>query len=307
MKKLIIILGALGASVSAPLFRLSSAPSMIVVLYRVVIAALLMVPAALGFRRDELKALHKKDLLLCLLSGLFLGLHFTCYFESLKFTSISSSVVLVDTEVFFVAFMLLFIFHEKIPGKAWIGIVLAFIGSVVIAMTDAGSGPDVLKGDLLALSGALFMAIYTMIGRSVRTRVSTTTYTFFVYLSAALTVLLIVLFSKTPVTGYAPVNWLVALGMAVFCTLLGHSVFSWGLKYESAAFISAAKLLEPVFASILGILLFREIPKLSVVIGGLIVIAGLYVYTRFSSGSPAGSGRCRERNHSCNITENPLQ
>lgn len=282
MKKMIIILGALGASVSAPLFRFATAPSMVVVLYRVVIAALLLLPPALAFRREELKTLAKKDLLLCVLSGLFLGLHFTCYFESLKFTSIASSVVLVDTEVFFVAFMLLFLFHEKIPAKAWIGIVLAFAGSVVIAMADAGSGPDVLKGDLLALSGAAFMAVYTMIGRTCRKRISTTAYTSLVYASAAVTVLLIVLFSGTPVGGYAPVNWLVALGMAVFCTLLGHSVFSWGLKYESAAFISAAKLLEPVFASILGILLFREIPGPYVIAGGLVVILGLFLYTRFS-------------------------
>ncbi len=76
--------------------------------------------------------------------------------------------------------------------------------------------------------------------------------------------------------------------MAVFCTLPGHSVFSWGLKYESAAFISAAKLLEPVFAGILGALLFREIPKTQVIVGGCVVILGVYVYSRFSE-SAAGT------------------
>ena len=256
---------------------------MILVLYRVTIASLLLLPAVLISRREEMRCLAKRDLFLCVLSGLFLGLHFSCYFESLRFTSIASSVVLVDTEVFFVAFMLLFLFHEKIPGRAWIGIIAAFIGSVIIAMSDAGSGSDVLKGDLYALSGALFLAVYTMIGKVCRKNVSTTSYTFLVYFTAGITVLIILLILKIPLIGYEPVNWLSALGLAVFCTLLGHSIFSWGLKYESAAFISAVKLLEPCFASILGILLFREIPKWTVVVGGLIVIFGLFIYTRFSA------------------------
>ncbi|MBO5503643.1 MAG: DMT family transporter, partial [Lachnospiraceae bacterium] len=128
----------------------------------------------------------------------------------------------------------------------------------------------------------LCMAVYTMIGRTCRQRITTNTYTFLVYLSAGITVLVILLFSGQPLLGYEPVNWLTALGMALFCTLLGHSVFSWGLKYESAAFISTAKLLEPVFASILGVLLFREIPSLPVIVGGCVVILGLFIYTRFS-------------------------
>lgn len=157
------------------------------------------------------------------------------------------------------------------------------MGSLLIALSDAGSGDNILLGDLIALAGAACMAVYTMIGKVCRRSISTTTYTFLVYLSASVTVLIILLCSGTPVFGYEPVNWLTAAGMAVFCTLLGHSVFSWGLKYESAAFISTAKLLEPVFAAILGLLLFKEIPKNQVILGGSFVILGVYVYSHFSA------------------------
>lgn len=282
MKKFIIILGVVGVSFSAPFIRISTAPSMVLVLYRVLIAALLLLPYELLCNREELLAIDKKSLLLCLLSGCFLGLHFTCYFESIRYTSIASAVALVDTEVFFLAFMMFFIFRERIPGKAWIGIVLTFSGSLLIAMSDARGGDHILLGDLIALAGAACMAIYTMIGRACRKSLTTTTYTFFVYSFAALTVLIILLCTKTPLFGYGAINWLCALGMAVFCTLLGHSVFSWGLKYESPAFISTAKLLEPVFAGILGVLLFKEIPKMQVIIGGCIIILGVYIYSRFS-------------------------
>ncbi len=127
------------------------------------------------------------------------------------------------------------------------------------------------------------MAVYTIIGKACRKSISTTTYTFLVYLSAAVTVLAMLLCAGTPALGYETVNWLTAAGMAVFCTLLGHSVFSWGLKYESAAFVSTAKLLEPVFAAILGLLLFREVPARQVMLGGGFVILGVYLYSRFSA------------------------
>ena len=283
MKKLLIILGVVGVSLSAPLIRISTAPSMVLVLYRVALAAILLLPYAMIRSRAELRELKKKELLLCLISGAFLGLHFCCYFEALRFTSIASAVVLVDTEVFFVAFLLLFLFRERISKPAWLGILITFAGSVVIAASDAGNGSNALLGDLIALAGAACMAVYTIIGKTCRQRITTTAYTVLVYLSAAVTVLVILLCSGVPISGYGPVNWLSALGMAVFCTLLGHSVFSWGLKYESAAFISTAKLLEPVFASLLGILLFREIPKTSVVLGGCIVILGVFLCTVFST------------------------
>ena len=222
---------------------------------------------------------------LCLLSGLFLGLHFTFYFESLRHTSIASAVALVDTEVFFVAFMMLLLFRETIPVRAWLGILLTFAGSLLIALSDAAGGDNILIGDLIALAGAASMAIYTIIGKICRKEITTTAYTMLVYSSAAATVLIVLLFKGTPVLGYEPINWLTGLGMAVFCTLLGHSVFSWGLKYESAAFISTVKLLEPVFAAILGVILFREIPEPMVMIGGCIIILGVSVYSKYAESS----------------------
>ncbi len=81
-------------------------------------------------------------------------------------------------------------------------------------------------------------------------------------------------------TGWGPVNLLAGLGMAVFCTLLGHSVFSWGLKYLPPAFISTTNLLEPVLASIWGLLLFGEQPGLLVVLGGGMILLGIALYSR---------------------------
>lgn len=278
-KKLIIILAVAGVSLSAIFVRYANAPSTVLVFYRVSIAAICLFPVVILKHRSELKALCIKSLLLCSISGIFLGLHFAAYFESIKHTSIASSVVLVDTEVFFVAIAMFVLYREKISKKGLIGIGITFIGSVIVAMGDSGEGSNVLYGDLLAISGAAFMAVYTMIGKVCRKSMSTTVYTFFVYLVSGITVAIISVFNGDALFGYEPVNYLTALGLAIFCTLLGHSVFSWGLKYISASFISTAKLLEPVFASILGLIIFTQQPKTTAIIGGIIILAGIYTYT----------------------------
>ena len=282
MKRLIVLLGVAGTSLSAVLVRWSTAPSLVLVLYRMLFASLLLAPAVFLRNREELKTLARRDLLLCLASGVFLGFHFAAYFSALRYTAIASAVLLVDLEVFFVALCTVLLFRQKLPGLAWVAIVLTFAGSVLVAFADTGTGSDPLRGNLTALAGAFCMAVYTMIGAVCRKRVSTSVYTFLVYTCAALTVLAAALVSGTPLTGHSAVNYLTALGMTVFCTLLGHSVFSWGLKYLPAAFISTVKLMEPVFASVWGLLLFREVPGWMVITGGAIIIFGIALYGRVS-------------------------
>lgn len=280
MKRLIVLLGVLGVSASSVLVRLSTAPSLILVFYRVGMATLLLAPWVWLHHRQEVKNLSAREVLLCLGSGSALGLHFSAYFESLRYTSIASSVVLVDTEVLFVALIGMLLFRKKLSARAWLAVAMALGGSVIIAMADTAAGSDALRGDALALAGALFVAIYTMIGAVCRKSISTTVYTFLVYLAASLTVLVIAAAGGQAITGYGSINYLTGFGMAILCTLMGHSVFSWGLKYLPPAFISTAKLLEPVFASLLGLVLFREIPGTLTILGGIIIIIAIALYSR---------------------------
>ena len=283
MKQLTVLLGVAGVSLSAVLVRWSTAPSLVLVLYRMCFAAALLAPYTLLRRREELRALTRREVLACLVSGVFLGLHFAAYFESLRWTSIASSVVLVDTEVLFVALAAGLVLGRRLSRRAWLAVLLAFGGSVVIALADTAAGSGAVRGDLMALAGAACMAVYTVIGAVCRKTISTAVYTFLVYLSAAAAVLVIALAGGWPLAGYGAVNFGTALGMAVFCTLLGHSVFSWGLKYLPPAFISTAKLLEPVFASVWGLLFFRERPGLPVMLGGLVILLGMGLYQTSAS------------------------
>lgn len=282
IKKLIIILGVAGCSLSAILVRFSDASSTILVFYRMLFSVLLLLPVMLSGKIKEYKYVGKKHLFLCAISGLFLGAHFICYFEGLKHTSIASCVSLVDTEVFFVALGGTLFLKEKLSKKGWMCIFITFVGSIVVAAGDMTGGG--ILGDILALSGAVCSCIYTLIGRKVRTFMSTTAYTWIVYFFAGIVVFIVTMANGDYIVPISVRNVLAGLGLAVFCTLLGHSIFSWGLKYEKASFVSAAKLLEPFFSSVIGIFVFGEIPSFSSVLGGCMIILGIIFLCKQNAG-----------------------
>lgn len=279
MKQLIVLLGVIGGSLSAVFVRLSTAPSPVLVVYRMLFTVLLLTPTAWR-HRAECRALPPRMWGLCAASGVALGLHFATFFEAVKTTSIAASTVLTDMEVLFVALATILVFHRRISPRAWAAILLAFGGAVVIALADTTGGAGSLGGDLLALLSAMLIAAYTTIGSVCRRTMSTTVYTYAVYLVSAVTVLVLCLAGGTPLVGWGTENLATSFGMAVCCTLLGHSIFSWGLKYFAPSFVSTIRLLDCVFSALWGVLLFGERPGLLVLLGGVITIGGVALYSR---------------------------
>lgn len=274
--KITVLLGVVGVSLSAVFVRLSDAPVLVLVFYRLGFAALFMTVPGIKAIISEKDNFTKKDIICAVISGVFLALHFNAYFTAVKTTCIAAAVALTDIEVFFVSSAMIFFLHEKISKTAWTGIAVTFFGSMVITYGDGIKGGN-LAGDLWAISGAFFVAVYTLMGRICRRHMSTSSYTTVVYWVSSLTAAGLLAVQGISPFGYTVTNVLCGLGMTVFCTLLGHSVFSWALKTLNPAYVSTVKLLEPVISSIIGIFLFSEIPGPFAVIGAVFVIAGVYL------------------------------
>ncbi len=276
-----ILVGILGISLSSIFVKFSQAPSQVTAAWRLLWTVALMTPVALGRRgsRRELASLGGKLLGLSILSGLFLAIHFVLWFESLGHTTVASSTTIVCTEVIWVCLGWCLFLGGRLPGKAAAAIAVTLAGSVLIAWVDSGTGTG-LYGDLLALLAAVAVAVYTLIGRVVRERVSTTAYTYVVYSSCAAVLVLACLVQGISLAGFGPSPVWVGLALALCSTLLVHSVFSWYLKFFSPSFVSASKLCEPVVAGAIAAALFGEIPGAVQLLGGAMILGGVLWYSR---------------------------
>jgi len=269
-----LAVGIAGISFASILVRLSTAPAVTLAFYRMFLAAALLWPAAMAAQGSRGFWLREHGLAMAA-SGVFLAAHFYTWNLSLRYTSVASSVVLVDMHPLFVLAADVFLFRENISRRHVAGVFLAVLGSMVVGAGDFALGGRAFWGDLLAVAGALFVSVYLLIGRRVRQVVPALPYAVVVYGTAALVLAAASLAEHVPLWPYSTRDVLVFLGLAVIPTIFGHTIFNWALAVVPASLVSVTILGEPVGATILAAVLLHEWPGASQLAGGALILYGL--------------------------------
>lgn len=289
--------GILAASTASLFIRYAQrdVPSLVIAAYRLSLATLILSPFILASNRHELGHLKRRQIILMIMSGIFLAFHFAAWITSLEYTTVASSVVLVTTSPLWVALLSTIILKERLPGIAWIGICIALIGSVVVTggqVCQVQSGglvcpqlSDFIQGrafwgDFLALVGAWMAAGYLLVGRKLRAQITLGSYISIVYGTAAIVLIALVFAARQKLAGYPAVDYVWFLALALFPQLLGHSSFNWALRYLSAAYVSVNLLGEPIGSALLALVFLGEKPSLLEIAGGLLILCGIYVVSR---------------------------
>ena len=275
-------------------FAQRDAPSIVIAALRLTFATLMLAPIAITRHREELKSLTSRNLTLGLISGLFLALHFGTWISSLEYTSVASSVVFVSTGPLWVALLSPMLLNERLMRAAIIGLVLAFLGGTIVGLSDActwNNGlqcPDLdrlmqgraMWGNFLALVGAWAVSGYLILGRKLRAQMSLIPYIFVVYGMAAIGLVAAMFISGESPLGH-PVqaySWIFLL--AAFPQLIGHSTYNWALRYIPASLVAITTLIEPMGSAILAYFILRETPTRGVLLGGALILIGIYLASR---------------------------
>lgn len=275
-------------------FAQADAPSLVIAALRLTFATLVLAPLAIGRHRHELRALTRSDLLLALLSGLFLAAHFATWITSLEYTSVASSVVFVSTGPLWVALVSPLILKEHLARAAVAGLALALLGGTVIGLADAcvwNNGPvcpllsetlqgRAMWGNFLALVGAWTVSGYLVIGRKLRGGMSLIPYIFLVYGMGALTLLIVMFAAGQSPSGHTPIAYGWILLMALVPQLLGHSTYNWALRYLPASMVATANLGEPIGSAVLAFLILGESPTIVKILGAALILLGIYLASR---------------------------
>ena len=275
--------GVLAVSFAALFIRVADAHPTVIAFMRMALASIVLVTVWLATNREYPQA---QDIPYLIAAGICLALHFVTWIASFGMTSVASSVVLVTMQPLFVLAIYTFWFREKITSRELFGIALCLAGALSIAWSDMQTGGhNTLQGNALALSGAAFAALYFVFGKRVRQRLHILPYVSITYSIAAITLGLMVLIYRLPVGPFSLPTWGAFVGLALVCTVIGHSSFNYAIAYLPASTVSVATLGEPIGATLLAAVLLREAPTLGQIIGGAIIIAGIYVFSSKSQPS----------------------
>ena len=236
--------GILGIGSSGPLIALSSMPILSLIFWRNLGGSIATLPFALkhGVNRTGAKWAAA--------AGVVLALHFIGFFAAMRMTSVAAGTALVALQPIF-ASVLVKLTGGHIPPKAWLGMVVSFLGVILISGIDFTLDRRSFMGDIAAVVSALLAAIYMMWGSRAMKTLETTTYTTICYGVCALTALPIAIVSGSEIIHFELREWWILLGLIIGAQLLGHSMFNSALKRVSPEIVSLIVFFEVPVAAII--------------------------------------------------------
>lgn len=249
--------------------------------YRMYFAALLTAIPFLRTVAKDLQSFSRRNLLFLVAAGFFLALHFGTWTVSLAYIPVGRSVLLVTCHPIFTAIASRVFLGEAFSKRNLGASLVAFCGIVVILSESASEfskgGQNLLWGDLLAMAGAITIVGYIILGRRLRAETGLATYTTTVYTVTSIFLLVPALMADVWPWTLNATDYFWLLALAVVPTIGGHTVFNYLLKDVSASLISVAFLGEPLGASLLAWAIWGQVPSLFTLMGGLLVITGIYL------------------------------
>jgi drug/metabolite transporter (DMT)-like permease len=298
---LILALGVLAVSTAAVLVRWGTQGlstdsfgttvgfSMLLAAGRLSLAAIFLSPQLFYWPWPDLS---DRNLRYALLAGGALAAHFSLWFTSLSYTSVAASTTLVTTTPIWSALISYVWLQQTLKPRTMLGMGIALMGSALIGWGEptsaAASHP--LLGNALALAAAWAVSLYFLWSQCAQAAgLHLHRYALIAYSTAAILLLPMPLLLGVPYTGWPRTLYLAIVLLALIPQLVGHTSLNWGVRWLSPTWVTLLVLAEPVAASLFALLLFGEVPALSVVVGGAIVLMGLTIslwpYQRIGSGS----------------------
>lgn len=272
---LIIILGVISISFAGPVTSIIPLPAVAIAFIRLCFSFILLLPFFLiNFFKN--RKLDKNLLKYSMIASIFLAFHFIFWISSLKYTSVTSSVVLVTTNPLFVGIFSLLLLKEKPEKKLILSILIVLIGGIIIS-----SGENIterkLMGNLLALGGAVMASLYIITGRKARQDYSLVDYTTLLYFFTSTILLFATLISGNNIIGYNSRDYLLILFLAIVPQLLGHNAFNYALKYISSTLVAILILFEPIGATIISYFMFGYVPSINELLGSALILIGIII------------------------------
>lgn len=268
--------------------------------FRLVLAGMVSVPllfSASAGKSEWLQVtpeLSRKKRLQALWTITYLGflnviLNQGCYTVGLNYTSVSHSSVIIACAPILILLFSWALRLEPLTRRKIIGMMLAFAGAVAVGL-QAGSAGAGIAGDLLSFVAGIGFALYTVLGKRAVAVYSAIRLSLLSNIAGAVLVAPVaawqfVALARGGRLGTIGVGgWGSLIYMGVLASAVSYILYFWLLRYMTPASLGSATYLQPIGATLLGLLLLGETITLRLAIGGILVVAGVYVIETHSRG-----------------------
>jgi len=223
----------------------------------------------LKLKNQKLSLENSKDLVYLVLLGIIFAIHMVTFFYSAQLSTIAISLVTIYTYPLFVAILEPYLFKEKIKLKNVALALVALLG-VMLIVPEFKLENNIAKGVVFGLVSAFTFAVLLVSNKKYIKKYSSELLTFYQF-GVSVIVLLPFMFIESFKVTNQDIMMLFLVG-AVF-TVGGYNLLILGMKHIKAHRASIIATIEPVYGTILAILILGEVPELRTILGGIIVLA----------------------------------
>jgi drug/metabolite transporter (DMT)-like permease len=269
-----------GISWSAIFVRWAEVPGTASAFYRVLIAGAVLIPW--WWLRGASRPVPVRAGWIAVAGGVFFALDLALWNSAVLRTQAAVASILGNNTPFFVGMMSWLVFRRRPRASFWIGLGLALGGCLLIVGVDLGrgGGPGNVSGDLMALVASLFFAAYLITTERIRPQVDTLTFSTLAIAGSVATLFLVCLVLRTPLSGYPPRAWLAIAGLGIISQLVAYFALVYALGHLPATITSVGLLAQVPSTALLAMVLLGEPLSGLQMLGGAIVLAGIYVVNR---------------------------
>ena len=263
-------LGIIGIGTSGPLIAMSSMPVLTLIFWRNLGGSLITLPFAI--RHVRLKSDHE-GMKWAAIAGVILALHFYGFFLAMRMTTVAAGTAIVALQPIFAALFVKFS-GGLIPSRAWFGMIVSFLGVLLISGIDLQISLRSFLGDIAALISAALAALYMLAGSKALRTIETSTYTTICYFVCAMTALPMAIIAGNELLHFSAKQWWIVLGLIIGAQILGHTMFNSTLKRVSPAVVSLIVFFEVPVSSILAVWWLDQKPPLGIIPGIALILFG---------------------------------
>jgi drug/metabolite transporter (DMT)-like permease len=257
--------------------RWSSAPGPVTALYRMVIGVVAIAPLFIARRRARPGPLPGRGVAMALLGGALFGTDMAIWMTAIGLSGATMPTLMANTAPLWVGIGSMLVFRERQSPGFWVGLLVAISGVVFVFGHNLWGGNVPGRGMAMGLVAALFYASFVLATQEGRRYLDTVTYLWISTLGAAGALLIINLALHNPLTGFDSQTYLAFLALGIIVQFLGWFLINYSQGYLRASLVAPVLLVQPVLTALLAIPLLGEGLTPWHVVGGLMVLVGVYV------------------------------